>query len=50
MDWPIAYGGELGVQIVEIMKGHGFTDHGQLRRAKLVLAVMTDEEMLDDRL
>ena len=43
-----ARGGELGVEIVEIVEDQGFTDHGKLGRAEFVLAVMTDEEMLED--
>src|SRR5258708_18827897 len=43
-----ADGGELGIQIVHVVEGHGFADHGELGRAEFVLAVMADEKMLDD--
>src|SRR6266403_4408260 len=43
-----ADGGELGIEVVHVVEGHGFADHGELWRAKFVLAVMADEEMLDD--
>src|SRR5713101_6833834 len=45
-----ADGGELGIQIVHVVEGHGFADHGELWRAEFVLAVMADEKMLDDGL
>src|ERR1700674_939756 len=41
---------ELGIQIIHVVEGHGFTDHGELGRAELILAVMADEKMLDDSL
>src|SRR5712692_7574575 len=41
-------GGEFGIEIVEVVKDEGFANHRELRRAKLVLAVMADEKMLDD--
>src|SRR5438874_1754736 len=44
-----AHGGELGIEIIHVVEGHGFADHRELWRAKLVLAVMADEKMLDDR-
>src|SRR6266849_10574 len=43
-----AHGGNLGVEIVEVVEHKRFADHGKFRRAEFVLAVMTDEKMLDD--
>src|SRR5467141_3269442 len=42
-------GGELGIEVVEIVEDEGFADHGELGGAEFVLAVMADEKMLDDR-
>src|SRR6266581_438 len=44
-----ADGCELGVEVVEIVEDKGFADHGELRRAELVLPVMADQKMLHDR-
>src|SRR5260370_38960607 len=43
-----ADGGELGIEVVHVVEGHRFANHGELGRAEFVLAVMADEEMLDD--
>src|SRR6266851_3158508 len=45
-----AHGGEFRIEVVHIVEDQGFADHGELGRAKLVLAVMADEKMLDDGL
>src|SRR6266700_8000027 len=41
-------GGEFRIEIVHVMEGQSFADHGELGRAKFILAVMADEKMLDD--
>src|SRR6266568_3592742 len=43
-----AGGGEFRIEVVHVVEGQGFADHGELRRAEFVLAVMADEKMLDD--
>src|SRR6266567_124132 len=43
-----AGGSELGVEIVHVVEGQRFADHGELGRAEFILAVMADEKMLDD--
>ena len=45
-----AGGGEFRIEIVEIVEDQSFADHGQLRRAEFVLAMVADEEMLNDGL
>src|ERR1700682_1671518 len=45
-----ADGGEFGIEVVHVVEGHGFADHGELWRAEFVLAVMADEHVLDDGL
>ena len=37
---------DLGVQIVEVVQGHGFERHRQLGAAVFVLAVMADDHVL----
>ena len=44
----VADGGHLGVHVVHIVEDKGFADHGEFGGAKFVLAVMADEEMLDN--
>ena len=44
------HGLHLGVEVVEVVQQDGLTEHGELRRAELVLAVMTDDEVLDQSL
>src|ERR1700674_5043394 len=41
-----ADGGKFGIQIVEVMKDHGFANHRKFWRAEFVLAVMADQNML----
>ena len=43
-----AGGGELRIEVVEIVEDQSFADHGELGRAEFVLAVMADEKMLND--
>src|ERR1700694_1132127 len=38
----------LGIHVVQVVENHRFADHWQLRGTKFVLAVMADQEMLDD--
>ena len=45
-----ADGGELGIEIVEVVEDHRFANHRQLRRAEFVLAVMADQQVLHDGL
>src|SRR6266700_3629254 len=45
-----AGGGEFRIEVVHVVEGQGFADHGELRRAEFVLAVMADVKMLDDGL
>ena len=40
----------LGIEIVEIVQHERFRKHGQLGRAEFVLAVMADDEVLDQGL
>ncbi len=43
-----ADGGEFGVEVVEVVEDQGFANHGKFGRTEFVLAVMADQEMLDD--
>src|SRR6266436_7414325 len=42
-----AHCGELGIEVVEVMKDYGLPGHRQLWRAKFVLAMMADQQVLD---
>src|SRR4029077_16603126 len=45
-----AGGGEFGIEVIEVVEDQGFADHGGLGGAEFVLAVMADEQVLDDGL
>jgi len=45
-----ANGCQLRIEIVEIVEDKSFADHRELGRSELVLAVMTNEQMLNDGL
>ena len=44
------HGLHLRIEIVEIVQHERFREHGQLGRAEIVLAVVADDEVLDQRL
>src|SRR5882762_3312065 len=44
-----AHGLHLGIEIVEVMQHQRFRKHGKLGRAEVILAVMTNNEMLQQR-
>ena len=45
-----AHGFHFGVEVIEIVQHQGFREHRQFGRAEVVLAVVTDDEVLDHRL
>ena len=45
-----ADGGDFGVAIVHVVEDHVFANHGELGSAEFVLAVIADEQILDDEL
>src|SRR5580698_3142853 len=45
-----AHGLHFGVQVVHVMQQERFREHGQLGGAKLILAMVADDEVLEQRL
>src|SRR5260370_23472902 len=39
---------DFGVEVVHVVENKGFANHGEVRRAKFVFAVVRDEDVLDD--
>src|SRR5215475_12846125 len=42
-----ARGGQLRINVIQVMKNQRFANHRQLRGTKFILAVVTNEKMLD---
>src|ERR1700690_407199 len=45
-----AHRGHFGIQVVHVMEHQSFPNHGKLRRAKFIFAVVADENVLNDGL